>query len=324
MRVLVVGGAGYIGSHVVMNLLDDGHQVTVFDNLSTGLEVNLFEEAHFVKGDLLVQGELDALLAAADFDAVVHLAALKAAGDSMFEPEAYAHHNICGSIELLNSVVKAGIRKFVFSSTAAVFGDPTYQPIDEAHPLEPTNFYGFTKLQFERQLAWFAKLRGLSFVSLRYFNAAGYDPNGRVQGLEVNPKNLIPIVMEVATGARQRIDIYGSDYETRDGTCIRDYIHVNDLAAAHGRALDYLEAGGENLTVNLGSETGLTVLEVLQCARRVTGKELPHRMVGRREGDPPTLVASAKHARKVLDWEPKLSDLESLIRSTWDTYRKQS
>lgn len=323
MRVLVVGGAGYIGSHVVMDLLGKGHEVTVFDDMSTGLEINLFPEAQFVKGDILNPADLENLLALASFDAVIHLAALKAAGDSMFQPERFAHHNITGSLNLLNAVSKAGIRKFVFSSTAAVFGDPEYLPVDEHHPMDPTNYYGFTKLQFEGHLKWFAKLRDLNFVSLRYFNAAGYDPDLRVKGLEVNPKNLIPIVMEVAMGTRAQLQIYGSDYETRDGTCIRDYIHVNDLADAHTRALDHMAAGGEPAILNLGSETGSTVLEVVACARKITGKDIPYTLVDRRKGDPPQLVASAKTARAVLGWDAKLSDLENLIASTWRAYNSQ-
>ncbi|MDJ0837570.1 MAG: UDP-glucose 4-epimerase GalE [Acidobacteriota bacterium] len=323
MRVLVVGGAGYIGSHVVMDLLDNGHEVTVFDNLSTGHEINLFEEAHFVKGDMLIEEDLEGVLNAGEYDAVIHLAALKAAGDSMTDPETYAHHNICGSINLLNAVTRHGIRKFVFSSTAAVFGDPRYLPVDENHPVDPANFYGFTKLQFERQLAWFDKLRGMKFVSLRYFNAAGYDPDLRVKGLEVNPKNLVPVVMEVAMGTRKELMVFGSDFETRDGTGIRDYIHVSDLASAHTKALDYLAGGGDSLAVNLGSESGHSVLEVVQCAREVTGREIPYKLVDRREGDPACLYATSQHAQKVLNWKPVQSDLKSMIATTWNAYINQ-
>ena len=320
MNVLVVGGAGYIGSHVVLDLLNRNHKVTVFDNLSTGTRVNLFEEAHFVQGDVLIPGDLDRLMGAASFDAVVHLAALKAAGDSMVEPERYGNHNIGGSIQLIHAVLRHKIPYFIFSSTAGVYGQPTYIPLDEQHPVVPANFYGFTKLEIERYLHWMSQLKGLSFASLRYFNAAGYDADGKVKGLERNPKNLIPIVMEVAKGQREKIQIFGSDYDTPDGTCIRDYVHVSDLARGHCLALEYLAEKGKNLMVNLGSETGHSVMEVVRCAREVTGKDITAEIVNRRDGDPDLLVASSEKARDLLGWVPTHSGLESLIETTWAVY----
>ena len=324
MQVLVVGGAGYIGGHVTLDLLKHGHGVTVFDNLSTGCRENIPEKAHFVAGDLLQPAQLERLLAASRFEAVVHLAALKAAGDSMTDPEQYGHHNICGSISLLNQAARHGIRYFVFSSSAAVYGDPQYLPMDEKHRLEPTNFYGFTKLQFERQLAWFHRLRGMSYACLRYFNAAGYDADQAVKGLEINPKNLIPLVMEVATGRRKRLSVFGADYETADGTCIRDYIHVTDLADAHTRALNFLAEGGDPLTVNLGSEEGHSVLEVVRTAQQVTGRPIPYDLVGRRAGDPPSLLAAAGKARRILDWRARHSDLHHMLTTAWRVYRDRA
>ncbi|CAM2067089.1 UDP-glucose 4-epimerase GalE [Sulfidibacter corallicola] len=321
MNVLVVGGAGYIGSHVVLDLLTKGHSVTVFDNLSSGQRVNLFPEAHFVEGDIMFGNELDDTLGTGNFDAVIHLAALKAAGDSMVEPERYAEHNTSGTLRLIHAVCRHGVGAFVFSSSAAVYGNPVQLPIDEAHPLEPTNFYGFTKLETERFLKWYSQLRNLRFVSLRYFNAAGYDVEGRVRGLEVNPKNLIPIAMEVATGARGEMTVFGDDYDTPDGTCIRDYIHVNDLAVAHTKALEYMAAGKGDLICNLGTGKGFSVLEVLRATEDAIGEKLNYRIGPRRAGDPANLVAASDLAREKLDWEPHHSDLNTLIETAWSAYR---
>lgn len=321
MHILVAGGAGYIGSHVVMDLLEHGHRVTVFDDLSTGREENLQEGAAFVKGDIFEKGVLERLMRATEFDAIVHLAALKAAGDSMNEPERYTRHNIEGSYRLLELAVQFDVRFFVFSSTATVYGDPQYLPMDEKHPLNPTSFYGFTKLQVERQMAWCSQLRGLRFASLRYFNAAGYDASGRAPGRERGTQNLIPLVMEFASGRRSKLEVYGDDYETRDGTCIRDYIHVHDLAAAHTKALNWLETHDKDLIVNLGSEKGYTVKEVLAAAEKVIGKSLDVSIVGRRPGDAPSLLADAALARRLLDWTPQQSDLHHMLATTWELYR---
>ena len=221
MRILVIGGAGYIGSHVVRAFLDSGFRVTVFDNLSTGARENLFEDAGFVHGDIMRPSQLAALMAQG-FDGCVHLAALKAAGQSMLCPEQYAEANLVGTINILNAATAASVGTLIFSSSAAVFGNPVYLPIDEEHPAEPENFYGFTKLEIERLLAWYDRLKGLRYAAIRYFNAAGYDVAGRVKGLERNPENLLPVVMEVAAGLRSRLSVFGDDYPTRDGSCIRD------------------------------------------------------------------------------------------------------
>jgi UDP-glucose 4-epimerase len=217
---------------------------------------------------------------------------------------------------------ETGIKHIVFSSSAAVFGQPQYLPIDEKHPLNPESYYGFTKLEIERFMEWYDKLKGMRFASLRYFNAAGYDVKGRITGLEQNPSNLIPVIMEAAVGMRKELSIFGNDYDTRDGTCIRDYIHVNDLAAAHAAALDYISKNDKSLTINLGSETGTTVLEILEAARRITGRPIPSNITGRRSGDPGVLTASSKLARELLGWKADHSDIDSIIQSTWAVYKK--
>jgi UDP-glucose 4-epimerase len=320
MNVLVIGGAGYIGSHVAREFLDSGHAVTVFDNFSSGLRQNLFAEARFVYGSVLDYPALLRAMRDEAFDAVVHLAAFKAAGESMLAPEKYSLNNICGAVNILNAMCEAGIRFMVFSSSAAVYGEPQYFPMDEAHPTEPENYYGFTKLEIERILDWYDKLKQMRFAALRYFNAAGYDVKGRVTGLEQNPANLLPLVMETARGARKNIQIFGNDYGTPDGTCIRDYIHVSDLARAHVLALDYIASNDKSLTVNLGSETGTSVLEVIETARRVTGQAIPSVFAPRRAGDPARLTSSASFAQKTLGWKARYSDMDTLIQTSWAAY----
>lgn len=322
MRILVIGGAGYIGSHVVKELMKRGHEITVFDDLSTGLEQNLFPENKFIKGSILNPRELEAAFALG-FDAAAHLAALKAAGESMLVPERYSLHNITGTINILNSAAARGCLKLLFSSSAAIFGCPQYLPIDEGHPKNPENYYGFTKLETERLLEWYDRLKGLKFAALRYFNAAGYDPEGLVCGLERNPANLLPVIMETALGWREKALIFGVDYDTRDGACIRDYVHVTDLALAHALALDYLDREGKSIAVNLGSEKGLSVKEMLEAARRITGRPIPSEDAPRRPGDPPCLTASSALARTLLGWKPAFSDIDALIATTWRAYQKR-
>ena len=321
MNVLVIGGAGYIGSHVVKELNKQGHQVTVFDNLSSGLRQNLFKQNGFIHGDILIKEQLDAAFAQG-FDAFIHLAAFKAAGESMIKPEKYSVNNITGTLNIINSAVEHNCKLMVFSSSAAVFGEPQYLPIDEAHPKNPENYYGFTKLKIEEFMAWYEKLRGLKFAALRYFNAAGYDVDGDIYGLEQNPANLLPIIMEVACGMREKMKIFGNDYDTRDGTCIRDYIHVSDLAVAHVKALEYIAKNQKSLTVNLGSEKGTTVTEMVDAARRITKKPIPADYVERRPGDPASLVASAKYAAEVLGWKAQYSDVDTLLETTYKAYNK--
>ncbi|WP_288507460.1 UDP-glucose 4-epimerase GalE [uncultured Treponema sp.] len=321
MKVLVIGGAGYIGSHVVKELMAKNHEVTVFDNLSSGLIQNLFKKNEFIAGDILHPEDLDKAFAHG-FDAFIHLAAFKAAGESMIFPEKYSINNINGTLNILNAAVAHNCLNMVFSSSAATFGEPQYLPIDENHPKNPENYYGFTKLKIEEFMGWYDKLKNLKFAALRYFNAAGYDPEGVIYGLERNPANLLPVMMEVACGKRGKLKVFGSDYDTRDGTCIRDYIHVTDLASAHVLALEYIAKNKKSLTLNLGTGKGITVTEMLEATRRITGKEIPAEYVGRRAGDPAQLTASSKLAKEVLGWEPKYSDVDTLIKSTYDAYLK--
>lgn len=321
MKVLVIGGAGYIGSHVVKELMAKNHEVTVFDNLSSGLIQNLFKKNEFIAGDILHPEDLDKAFSRG-FDAFIHLAAFKAAGESMIFPEKYSINNINGTLNILNAAVAHNCLNMVFSSSAATFGEPQYLPIDENHPKNPENYYGFTKLKIEEFMGWYDKLKNLKFAALRYFNAAGYDPEGVIYGLERNPANLLPVMMEVACGKRGKLKVFGRDYDTRDGTCIRDYIHVTDLASAHVLALEYIAKNKKSLTLNLGTGKGITVTEMLEATRRITGKEIPAEYVGRRAGDPAQLTASSKLAKEVLGWEPKYSDVDTLIKSTYDAYLK--
>ena len=320
MKVLVIGGAGYIGSHVAKELMKAGHKITVFDNFSSGLRCNLFEGNDFIYGNILIVEDIESAFAKG-FDAFVHLAAFKAAGESMIVPEKYSVNNITGTLNIMNAAVKYNCKKMIFSSSAAVFGEPEYLPIDEAHPKNPENYYGFTKLEIERFMEWYDKLKGMRFAALRYFNAAGYDPEGEIRGLEQNPANLLPRVMEVAAGMKPGMQVFGTDYDTRDGTCIRDYVHVTDLARAHVMALDYITKNDKSLAVNLGTENGTTVKEIIDAARRITGKEIPAEDVERRPGDPACLYATSKHAKELLGWEPKYSDVDTLVKTTWEVYR---
>ena len=319
MKVLVIGGAGYIGSHVVKELMKSGHKVTVFDNLSSGLRCNLFPENDFIYGNILIERDLDEAFAQG-FDAFVHLAAFKAAGESMVKPEKYSINNITGTINFINAAVKHNCKIMIFSSSAATFGEPQYLPMDENHPQKPINYYGFTKLKIEEFMDWYDQLKGLKFAALRYFNAAGYDPEGKIRGLEQKPENLLPRIMEAALGQRE-LKVFGTDYDTRDGTCIRDYIHVTDLARAHVMALEYIAKNNESLKLNLGTEKGTTVKELIDAARRITGKPIPAEDAPRRPGDPASLYTTSKLAEKLLGWKPMYSDVDTLVRTTWEVYK---
>jgi UDP-glucose 4-epimerase len=320
MKCLIIGGAGYIGSHIVLELLDNGHQVTVFDNLSTGSLKNVPDGVRFIEGDILNDADLTKAFESDQFDVVFHFAALKAAGESMDEPGKYAHHNITGSINILNAMVEYDVKKMIFSSSAAVYGYPEYLPIDENHPTNPVNFYGFTKLEIERILKWYSELKGLRFAALRYFNAAGYDMKSRITEMEKNCANLLPIVMETAAGTREKVLIFGDNYNTADGTGVRDYIHVNDLATAHIKAMIYLEKENKDIIVNLGTGNGYSVFDVINEIKKITGKAVPYRVVDRRPGDPDDLVAKSLNAKELLGWVPKYSDLNTLLKSMWEMY----
>ncbi len=321
MQVLLIGGAGYIGAHTALAFLDlPGTRVGIFDNFSTGSPDNIPEGCEAFEGDILNEKSLHEVLSMG-WDTVVHLAAFKAAGESMESPEKYSINNINGSINILTGCSKHCIRNFILSSSAAVYGEPQYLPIDENHPTMPENYYGYTKLSIEGHLKWYDMLKGIRYASLRYFNAAGYDVQGRMRGLERNPANLIPVVMEAAAGKRSELSVFGDDYPTPDGTGVRDYIHVTDLADAHVKAAQYLAKEDKSLTVNLGSESGLSVLEILNKAREVSRKEIPARIAPRRNGDPAKLIASSGYAKQVLGWQAAFSDLDTIIASTWNVYK---
>ena len=240
----------------------------------------------------------------------------------MTAPEKYSTNNITGTLNILNAAAAHDCKNMVFSSSAAIFGEPAYLPIDEDHPKKPENYYGYTKLSIEEFMEWYSKLRGLHFAALRYFNAAGYDVDGELFGLEQNPANLLPVVMETVMGMRKEMMIFGDDYDTPDGTCIRDYVHVSDLADAHVKALERIASAGKNLKLNLGSETGTSVKEMVDAARRITGSAIPALITERRAGDPAQLVASSALARTELGWSAHYSDTDTLIKTTWDAYRK--
>lgn len=322
MKILVIGGAGYIGSHVVLALMAEKYNVSVYDNMSSGQKENLFPENQFILGDILDEDKLIKVMKEG-FDCIIHLAAFKAAGESMIKPEKYSVNNITGTLNILNAASVTGIQNIVFSSSAAVYGSPQYLPIDEKHPTIPDNYYGYTKLSIEGFLDWYDKLKDIKFAALRYFNAAGYNTEGKITGLEQNPANLLPVIMEVSAGIREKLQIFGNDYDTRDGSGIRDYIHVTDLAKAHVMALKYIINNKKSLTVNLGSDKGVSVLEMLESARKISGKDIPSEIVGRRAGDPATLYATSKNALEILNWKAEFSDVETLIQSTWEIYKQK-
>ncbi len=314
MKILVIGGAGYIGAHVAKAFLEAGAKVAVYDNLSTGHKVNLFSGADFIEGDVLDYERLKFAMEQ-DIDAVVHLAAKKAVGESMENPELYASNNVSGMVNILNAMSACKVKVLVFSSSAAVYGMPEYLPVDENHPLKPINFYGFTKLECERLMDWYDRLKGIKYTALRYFNAAGYDASGAVKGRDAKPQNLLPIIKEVVDKKRECLLVFGDDYNTRDGTCVRDYVHVSDLAAAHLAAVRRLLEGKPSAIYNLGTSRGVTVKEVVAATEKVIGRPLPVRFVPRRPGDPAVLVASNEKAKKELGWQPVYTDIEDIIKT---------
>ncbi len=318
MRILVTGGAGYIGSVVADRLLKIGHSVTVLDNLSKGKKQAVPAAAEFVLADTGDAQILDSVFHAGHFDAVMHFAAFIEAGESVVRPEIYFENNSAKALTLLSAVIKHKVQRFVFSSTAAVYGEPRHIPITEDDPLEPANPYGESKLVVERMLGWFHRCHGLRYASLRYFNAAGGTQD---RGEQHQPEtHLIPLVLQVASGQREAISIYGTDYATKDGTCIRDYIHIGDLATAHLLALDGLTEHSQ-LICNLGSGSGFSVRQIIDIARKVTGENIPAIEAPRRPGDPAVLVASSEKIKRVLGWNPQHSDVEAIVRSAWEWHR---
>jgi UDP-glucose 4-epimerase len=319
LKILVTGGAGYIGSHVTHDLISLGYNVVVLDNLSKGSLLNINPKSTFVKGDIRDEEVLEKVFSSG-IDVVFHFAALKAAGESMIYPDKYAVNNIGGTVKLLSMMQKYKVKYFIFSSSAAVYGNPVNLPINESHPKEPINYYGYTKLAIEENLRWFSDILGIKYAALRYFNATGYDVKGRIKGKEVNPANLCPIIMEVLSGERNGMEVFGNDYNTPDGTCIRDYIHVNDLSSAHLKALDYIVKKDSNLVVNLGTGKGFSVMDLINSAEKVTGKKVNYKITGRRPGDPAELIADPALAKKIINWEAEYSSPEQIFKSMIPVY----
>ncbi|MCX7845402.1 MAG: UDP-glucose 4-epimerase GalE [Dictyoglomaceae bacterium] len=315
-KLLVTGGAGYIGSHVVKDLIKKGYDVIVIDNLEKGHR-SAVKSKYFYKVDLKDKDSLEEIFESFKINGVLHFAAASLVGESMANPGKYFENNILGGLNLLDCMVKYDIKFLIFSSTAAVYGEPKIIPIPEDHPTIPTNVYGSSKLMFEEILKWYEKIFGIKYISLRYFNAAGCDPEGEL-GEDHNPEtHLIPLVLKTALGQRDYVEIYGSDYPTPDRTCIRDYIHISDLSSAHILALEALLSGKRSDIYNLGNSRGFSVREVIKTAEKVVGERIPVKEVGRRAGDPAILIASSNKIKKDLGWNPQYSDLEEIIESHW-------
>ena len=321
MPILVTGGAGYIGSHVVKYLQDFGEDIIVVDNLKTGYKESIDVE-HFYRTDIRDSDEVIRIIKKHKIDSVIHFAASSLVGESMYKPYEYYNNNVYGTLCLLEAMNVTGVNKIVFSSTAAVYGDPEGTPIVEDSITEPTNPYGETKLAMEKMMKWFESAYGINYVSLRYFNAAGADKDGNIGEDHVPETHLIPLVLQVPLGKRDKIDIYGDDYDTADGTCIRDYIHVLDLAQAHYKALQWLRENSSSEIFNLGNGNGYSVNEVIRTARKVTGHPIPAVVAPRRPGDPAILVASSKKAQDILGWKPQYDSLETIIEDAWNWHRK--
>lgn len=323
MRILVTGGAGYIGSHMVKLLAGSGAEVTVLDDLSTG-HADAVRGQDFVKGDITDVSFTQKLLQEKGIEAVVHFAASSLVGESVADPLKYYRRNVGGTTALVQAMREARVARIVFSSTAAVYGDPVRTPIDEAHPTQPVNPYGASKLAVERMLADCSGAYGIGAVVLRYFNAAGADPGGELGERHDPETHLIPLVLQAAAGRRAAISVFGNDWPTRDGTCVRDYIHVSDLCVAHLQALEWLAKGRRYECFNLGNGDGATVLEVIEAARRVTGRPIKIIEAERRAGDPPSLIADASKARRVLGWQPARADIEGIVRDAWNFEQRRA
>lgn len=320
MRILVTGGAGYIGSHTVRALRDAGHEPIIFDNLSSGHR-EAVRDFELIEGDLSDRETLHRLFAEQDFDAVVHFAGSIEAGESMTDPARFYRENVVNGLNLLDAMRTRDVRKIVFSSTAAIYGEPETMPIVEDAPKEPTNVYGLTKLMFERILEGYDRAYGLKSVSLRYFNAAGADPSGEIGEAHPRETHLIPLILETAAEKRDAIRIFGTDYATKDGTGVRDYVHVSDLAAAHVLALDFLEQESRSDAFNLGNGTGTSVREMINAAKRATGTDFPVIEEPRRDGDPAELFASSEKAFRILGWKPAHAGIDDIVSTAWNWHR---
>lgn len=322
MTVLILGGAGYIGSHTVLEFLDRGYKVAVADNLQSGHIEALHPDAKFYCGDIRDKNFLDNLFKKENIEAVIHFAANSLVGESMQDPLKYYDNNLYGTMVLLKSMVENNVKKIVFSSTAATYGEPENIPILETDRTNPTNTYGETKLSMEKMFKWVSSAHGVKFVSLRYFNACGAHKSAKIGEDHMPETHLIPIVLQVPNKKREFVNIFGDDYDTPDGTCIRDYVHVCDLAAAHYLALEYLKNGGESDIFNLGSGTGFSVKEVIEAAREVTGDKIPAVVSPKRSGDPARLVASSDKAKNILGFKPCCTDLKEIIQTAWMWHKK--
>lgn len=317
MAILVTGGAGYIGSHGVYELLNLGYDVVVVDNMETGYKQAVHKEAKFYQGDIRDRAFLKKVFEAENIEGVIHFAANSLVGESMVNPLKYFDNNVHGTQVLLEVMVENHVKHIVFSSTAATYGEPQYVPIDELHPTKPINPYGEAKLMMEKLIDWTSKAFDLTYVSLRYFNVAGAHSSGKIGESHSPETHLIPIILQVPNHKREKLSIYGEDYETKDGTCIRDYIHIEDLIDAHIKALEYLLSGQKSEIFNLGSGEGFSIYEMLKAAESVTGQVIPYEVVERRPGDPAVLVASSSKAKDILNWTPKYNSVSSIIESAW-------
>lgn len=322
MAVLVCGGAGYIGSHGVVELLEKNEEVVVLDNLQTGHRLAVMKEATFYEGDLRDEVVLDNVFSNHTIDSVIHFAADSLVGVSVEKPLEYYDNNVYGALCLLKKMEQYNVKHIVFSSTAATYGEPESVPIKETEMTAPTNPYGETKLAIEKMLKWCANAYGMTYVVLRYFNVAGAHPSVDIGEDHQPESHLIPIVLQVALGQREKIMIFGDDYDTDDGTCIRDYIHVKDLIQAHVIALTHLRNGGESDVFNLGNGSGFSVKQVIDTVEKVTGKDIQRQIASRRGGDPAKLVASSEKAKTILGWKPEFTDLESIIETAWNWHQK--
>lgn len=321
MAILVCGGAGYIGSHCVYDLIAEGEEVIVVDNLQTGHREALHPKAKFYEGDIRDFNFLNNMFKENEIEGVIHFAANSLVGESMTNPLKYYNNNVHGTEILLKAMIENGVKKIVFSSTAATYGEPEKTPIVETDKTEPTNTYGETKLAMEKMIRWTDIAHGMKYVSLRYFNVAGAHENGLI-GEDHNPEtHLIPLILQVPLGKREKISIYGEDYNTKDGTCIRDYIHVKDLIAAHILAFNWLKKGNDSEVFNLGSGSGFTVKGIIDAARKVTNHSIPAEVYPRRAGDPAVLIASIVKAQEKLGWTPKHNDIEEIIASAWNFHK---
>lgn len=317
MSIIVLGGAGYIGSHAVAELVNRGYNVVVVDNLKTGHKEAIHEKAKFYQGDIRDKDFLSSVFDRETVDGVMHFAASSLVGESMEEPLQYLNNNVYGTQILLEVMEQFGVKNIVFSSSAATYGEPEQVPIIESMSTNPESTYGDTKLIMEKMMKWCDKAYGVKYVALRYFNVAGAKSDGTIGEDHQPESHLVPIILQVALGQREKLAIYGDDYNTPDGTCIRDYVHVEDLIDAHIRSLEYLENGGESNIFNLGSSKGFSVQEILVAARSVTEKTIPAEVVARRAGDPGILIASSDKAKEILGWEPKYTDIKDIIATAW-------